>query len=337
MRNTWLLAAACMAMASASADVVHFKSGDRLTGKIGTVADGKMTFVSKVAGKLTLDMADIKTFATDAPVELALADGSVVLQQVAAAGEGQVTVRPGEAAPPQTIDLAAVAKINPEKPHWTGAVVAGALVARGNTKSETASVSADAARRTDDDRIALGGGYFFANQRDNTTRESSTSEDNWFLKGKYDYFFSEKFYGYANIKYEKDRIADLDMRLAPGAGLGRQWIEKPDCNFFTEGGFSWVYERYTDPDESRTYMAARLAYHLDKAFNSHVKGFHSMELLPSLEDIEAFLVNTDVGLRAAMTERMFIEAKAQLTYNAQPADEREKEDLRYVLGVGVAF
>jgi len=98
-----------------------------------------------------------------------------------------------------------------------------------------------------------------------------------------------------------------------------------------------VNEKYTDPDETRSYAAARLAYHLDKTFNSHVKGFHNLEFIPDIEEIQAVLVDTDVGLRAAMTERMFVEAKAQMAYNSQPADNREKKDLRYTLGVGWTF
>lgn len=338
MKNTWLLAAVgCMVLSSASADEVLFKSGDRLTGTIDSVAGGKMIFVSKVAGKLTLNMADIKTFATDAPVEFAMTDGTSVQKKAVAAADGQVAVQSDGVTQPQTITLANVAKINPEKPHWTGAVVAGALLSRGNTESSTASVGADAARRTDKDRTTFGAGYYFANQRDNGTGKNSTSADNWFLMGKYDYFFTEKFYGYGNLRYEKDRIANLDMRLSPGAGVGYQWIEKKDLNFFTESGLSYMHELYTDPDDTRDYMALRLAYHLDAAFNEHVKGFHNLEFLPDIEETANVLVNTDVGLRAAITEKMFIEAKAQLAYNSEPSEDREKKDLRYTLGVGLAF
>ncbi len=338
MNNTGVLAAlGCLAIATAFADEVLFKSGDRLTGTIDSVVGGKMAFTSKAAGKLTLNMADIKTFSTDAPIEIAMADGTVLSQKVVASDEGYVSAMPGGAAQPQSISLANVAKVNPEKPHWTGAVVAGAVLNRGNTESSTASVGADAMRRTDKDRTSFGAGYYYANQRDNNTGKNSTSADSLFLKGKYDYFFSEKFYGYGNIKYEKDRIANLDMRLTPGVGLGYQWIETPDLNFNTEGGLTYVHEVYTDPDDTRDYMAARLAYHLDKSFNDHVKGFHNLEVIPSLEDIQAVLVDTDVGLRAAITERMFVEAKAQLAYNSQPSEGREKKDLRYTLGIGWAF
>jgi hypothetical protein len=67
MKNTGFLAAlGCLAITTAFGDEVIFKSGDRLSGTVNTVVGGKMTFTSKVAGKLTLNMADIKTFSTDA-------------------------------------------------------------------------------------------------------------------------------------------------------------------------------------------------------------------------------------------------------------------------------
>ncbi len=336
-KSAVLVAIGCLTITAASGDEVLFKSGDRLTGTVKTVEGGKMTFDSKVAGSLSLNMADIKTFSTDEPIEIALTDGTVVQQKVTAANEGQIAIQPGGAAQPQTLDLANVVKVNPEKPRWKGVVTAGATLVRGNTESATATIGAEAARRTDNDRITLGAGYFFAKQRDNTTRDDSTIADNWFAKGQYDRFLTEKFYAYGNIRYEKDRIANLDMRLSPGIGFGYQWVERADLNFSTEGGASWIFEKYTEPSETRTYMAGRLAYHLDKSFNTFVKGFHNLEYIPSFEHVDTFLLNTDVGLRAALTARLALEAKAQMAYNSQPSEGRDKKDVRYILGVGWTF
>lgn len=319
-----------------SGDEILFKSGDRLTGTVKSVAGGKMVFDSAVAGTVTLKMDSIKTFSTEKAIEIVQTNGTVVVQKVGMGAEGQVTVL-ADAAQPQTMPFTEIATINPEKPKWTGAIVAGAALTRGNTKSSTANIGAEATRRGERDRIYLAAGYLFANQRDNDTRKNSTSADNWFFKGKYDYFFTQKFFGYANLKYEKDRIAELDMRLAPGAGAGYQWIENSKLNFFTEAGLSYVQEKYTNPDDTRSYMAGRGAYHVNFALNDYVKGFHNLEVIPNIEDVQAVLVYTDVGLRAAMTERLFLEGKAQMTFNSQPADHREKKDMRYILGIGWTF
>lgn len=326
-----------LAAAAASADEVFFKSGDRLTGTIDKVEEGKMTFTSKVAGKLTLKMEDIKTFSTDKPIEIALAEGGVIQQKVVAAADGQIAVQPSGVPQPQTVAFANIVKINPDKPQWKGIVTVGATLVRGNTESTTASVGGEAARRTDNDRITVGAGYVYAKQRDNATGNDSTITDNWFAKGQYDRFLSKRNYLYGNMRYEVDRVADLDMRLTPGVGFGYQWIERADLSFTTEGGGSWVYEKYAGANDSRTYMAGRLAYHLNKTFNDHVKGFHNLEYIPSLERADTFLVNTDIGLRAALTANLSLEAKAQMAFNSQPAEGRDKRDLRYILGAGWTF
>jgi len=336
MKKCWIVIG-CVPALLVSADQVEFKSGDRLSGTVKSVAGGKMVFDSAVAGPLTLKMDSIKTFATDNPIEIVQTNGVVVVQKVVAGAEGVVIVQSEEKQQPTTLALADIATVNPEKVKWVGSIVAGAVLTRGNTESSTASVGAEAMRRAENYRVYLGAGYYFANQRDNNTRENSTSADNWFLKGKYDYFFAKQFYGYANMKYEKDRIAYLDMRVTPGVGLGYQWVERADLNFFTEAGLTYAHEVYTDPDDTRDYMAARAAYHLDYALNAYVKGFHNFEIIPNVEDYEAFLIYTDVGIRADLTARIFLEAKAQMAYNSEPSDNREKKDLRYTLGIGWSF
>lgn len=330
-------AAAAFFVIAARGDEVIFKSGDRLTGTIKSIADGKMLFDSKVAGTLTLKTEEIETFSTEAPIEIVKADGTSHNLKVAAAEGGAVSVLTPGAAQPQTMAIADMAKVNPEKPRWKGAVIAGVTMVRGNTKSTAANIDANAQLRREDDRIALGAGYYYANQRDNGTGQDNTTLNSYFAKGQYDYFFSDKMYGYGNLRYEKDRISNLDMRLTAGAGLGYQWLEQDDLNFSTEAGIASVNERYSNPSESRHNMAARLAYRFDKAINDKVKAFHNLEYLPSLERADTFLGNADVGLRAALTSKLAFEAKAQLAYNSHPSAGRDKKDMRYILGIGWVF
>lgn len=319
-------------MTSLFADEVLFKSGDRLSGTVKSVANGKMVFDSAVAGTITLDLKDIQTFATDEPIDIQLADGQIVSQKISVSDPGLVTVGAAD-----SLEIAAIDKLNPEKVKWSGIITAGATFLRGNTKSDTASVGIEAARRSERDRMAVAAGYLTSKQRDNNTRKSSTIADNWFIKGQYDYFMSEKSYGYGNLRYERDRVADLEMRLTPGVGLGYQWLETDDLRFSTEAGVHWVYEKYDDANETRKYMAGRLAYHLSKDFNSKVSAFHNAEYIPSFEYVDDFLVNADLGLRAAITARLSFEAKAQLVYNSNPSEDRDKKDLRYIVGAGWIF
>jgi putative salt-induced outer membrane protein YdiY len=319
------------------ADEILFNNGDRLTGKILSAEGGKLKIKTDVAGEVTVDIKGVKTFTADEPVTLHLKDGNVLKDKVApATTQNAVQTAGSGAVAAQDVELTLVEKINPPPVRWTGSLVAGAIISSGNTESQAYNVSFDAVRRADDDRITVGAGYFFGQQTDPDTGLESTTTDNWFVQGKYDYFFSKRWYGYANARVERDRIAALDLRFTPGVGIGYQWVERADFNFNTEAGLTWVYEDY-ETGESDSHFAARFAYHVDKRLNDKVRLFHNLEFLPSVEDVEDFNVNTDAGVRATLTDNMFGEAKLEWKYDSTPAPGAEKNDLRWVLGVGWTF
>ena len=107
-------------------------------------------------------------------------------------------------------------------------------------------------------------------------------------------------------------------------------------NFNTEAGIAWVYEDYA-VGGSDNHVAARLAYHFDRKFNEKVTFLHNLEYLPSLEDLSDFNVNADAGVRATLTKTMFTQLKVEWRYDATPAPDAAKNDVRYTLGVGWTF
>ena len=74
----------------ATADVVALKNGDRVTGVIESLAEGKLHMKSDTMGEIAIDLANVMTFSTDEPIELVFKDGTVIHQKVAAAQEGTV-------------------------------------------------------------------------------------------------------------------------------------------------------------------------------------------------------------------------------------------------------
>jgi putative salt-induced outer membrane protein YdiY len=333
-----LILALPMLLASAglaAADEILFNNGDRLTGTVLSAEGGKLTVKTAVAGEITVDLKDVKTFTTDAPIEVRTKDGEVINARARASEvPGSVTV---EHEPPAAdVPLADVKYVNFNQ-SWTGSVVAGGLFARGNTYADQANVSFEAVRRTIDDRLTFNGAYNFGRQEDDDTGDKETSVDNWFVAGKYDYFFTEKFYGYGSLRYEKDRIADLDRRFIPSVGVGYLWFDEADFKFDTEGGVAYVHEKFDDGDTNDS-MSLRLAYHLKKdLWDDKVQLFHNLEYFPSLERLDDYLVLTDAGVRTALTERMFAEYKIEWRHDATPAEGKGRNDYRHVVGVGWKF
>jgi putative salt-induced outer membrane protein YdiY len=215
--------------------------------------------------------------------------------------------------------------------------VANALVTRGNSETENVGATFNAVRRSENDRITLGAGYYYGRQEDQDTGDKETTINNWFVFGKYDYFLTKKLYLYGSVRPERDEIADLDLRLTASLGLGYQWFETPDFNLFSEAGVAWVYEDYQDQD-SENHAAGRIAYHVDWKPHKMLTLFHNLEWLPSFEaPINDYNLNTDAGLRAAIMGGFFAEFKIEFRYDSTPAEDAKKEDLRFLVGIGWTF
>ncbi len=322
-------------LSGARADEVLFNNGDRLSGEVLSAEGGTLKIRTSVAGEVTVSLSDVKTFTTDKPLKLKMKSGERITAPAAAAeAAGKVKLQTDGQA--RDVSLQEVKYVNFSEA-WYGAVVAGATVARGNTSSEDINASFDLNRRREIDRWTVTGGYNYGRQRNNDTNFKSTSTDNWFTTGKYDYFLTEKLYAFGSLRYEHDRIADLDYRLVPGAGLGYFWVDRPDFKFDTEAGLAYVIEKYGDGRED-DFLSARFAYHLKKnLWDDKVAFFHDFEYYPSLERLDDFLVIADAGLRAAITGNMFAEYKFEYRYDATPAEGKHYTDLRHVVGIGWKF
>jgi len=319
----------------AAADEILFLNGDRLTGKITKAEGGKLTIKTDTAGEVTVDLAKVKTFSTDEPIVIQSGD-TFVSSKVTAGPDGSVQIVPITGGALQVLALKDVTKINPPPVKWTGAIVGNALITTGNSQTENLGLSVNAVRRSEIDRITLGGAYYYGRQKLTDTGKSETTIDNWFVLGKYDYFLTKQLYLYGATRIEQDNIAELNLRLTLGGGVGYQWFETPTFNFNTEAGMAWVYEDFKKAGTS-DHAALRLAYHVDWTPIKPLKLFNNLEYLPNITDFSDYNLNLDAGLRATIYEGFFAEAKIELRYDSTPAPGAKKEDVRYLLGVGWQF
>jgi putative salt-induced outer membrane protein YdiY len=322
--------------APARADEIQFTNGDRLTGKLTRLKDGKLAFESKVAGTLALNWADIATLSTDDPVTLQLEGGSVIVDKLVAAQPGSVTTAGNDKVSAQTIPLASAVKVNPEPVHWAGNLVAGADIERGNTVKTAANAKLDAVRRSDIDRITFGAYYNGEQTGANGSNDQNTTTRKLGGLLQYDYFVSKQFYTYGNAAGDKDGVANLDLRFTAGAGLGYQWFETDTFKWGTEAGLSWVSENYSNAP-TNDYIALRFASNLEYVLYSGLTFFQKTQFYPSLEHWEDQLLITSTGLRYKLFGNFFGESRVDWTWDRTPAPGKKENDLAFILGIGYGF
>jgi len=342
MRYQMLIALVCLTLFAqvGRADEIVLKNGDHLTGKIVHLVEGKMLFKSDAAGDVTVNLADIQTFSSTEPIAVNLKDGTGFKQKVLSAEAGRFSVGGTEDLKAQQFTVADIVSINPPPkpiPRWTGDVSAGITSTHGNTKTEMISANANATKRTENDRTTVSADYARGEQEDPDTGETVTIENWWRAKGKYDYFFSKKGYGYLDVRYEKDAVAQLDRRVIVGLGGGYQWIESDDMNFSTELGLASLYEKFDNQTDSNSELSFQVGYLFDKKLRKNIKFTHDLTYYPALEKFSDYYLTTTAGIRADFTEKLFLTLKAILNYDATPAAGRGHTDTKYFLGFGYRF
>ena len=319
------------------ADTVNLKNGDRLTGKIEKLTDEKLILNSELAGKVTIEVANIETFSSDTLIEIHLKDGTVLNQKVSGSTPGKFAIEADQNLQAQSLNIDTITSINPPKPKWTGNISASLTSTHGNTKIENVTASAELSKRTEKDRTRLSADYAKSTQEDDDTGEEETTEDWWRSRATYDYFFTKKIFGYLDGRYEKDAIAELDRRVIVGAGAGYQWIESEDMNFSTQGGLASLYEKFDNQTESNSEISLQLGYHFDKKLNKTFKFIHDTSYYPSLEKFSDYYLTSTAEIRANITETFFTNFKTIFDYDTSPAIGRGSTDVKYLLGVGWSF
>ncbi len=325
---------------SAGADEVFLKNGDRLSGTIVRLTDGKLVFTSNATGEITLDAAHIQTLATTDPVRVHLRDGTAFDRRIIAGQPDQFGIETEGALRAQAFQLADLVSINPPpkpQPKWTGSVSLGVTATSGNTSTTTANASVSVLRRGEKDRITAGFDYAKGRQKDQDTGVKTTTEDWWRAKAQYDYFISDKFFLFGNGRYEMDDVALLDRRVVIGGGGGYQWIESPRTNFSTSVGVASVYEKFANEPESNSELSLQAGYNFDHQVTDTVKFIHDLTYYPSFDDFGDYYLTTTGDLQASLTKTMFASLKAIFNYDATPAANRGSTDVKYILSVGMTF
>lgn len=317
---------------SAIADVVVFKNGDRLTGRVVHKQGPELIFETTHAGKVSIQWSEISTLSTDSTVAVMLQGGKKILNEtLAPAAEGGIELTASD----RNVRLDEIAYLNPG-PEQSGIGVAykgrttlAASDTRGNTTGRRLYADAQLTARARDYRYNLGGKV--NRQRDFGVRTAS----NWTTDGSYDWFLEgEKLFRYVRGSLEHDRFKDIDLRHTTGAGYGLQLLENDRSNVSIRGGLDYVIiDHYTAGNESYPALGwgVKASHRLQK-FN--VELFHEQDGFQQIAKGSNMTLRTRTGLRAPIAAGMNASIQLNLDWEKNPAPGRKNTDSALLVGLG---
>ena len=307
------------------ADVVKLANGDTLQGKLVSMEGGKVVFKTDLAGKVTIDQKNVASLELSEAASVKQADGSVTKKT----GKWNKT------------DLAKLGAINPSPPAFpktSGNITAGLTHTEGNSYSESGSISINYKRETKEN-IWFADAMYSAARSEDSNGEKYTTEEYLLAGLKNEMNLSDKSYAFIDGRFKKDHIADLDRRLIGTLGAGYRFIKTANLKFNADIGLSEMHERYTVDGETdnQDSLSGRLGYNVDWIINDRLTFKHNLEYYPSTENSNDYYASTLGELRYRFSDKIYGSLKALLDYDATPAEDNERLDTKYILGLGIDF
>ena len=305
-------------------------NGDKLTGTVVKVEAGKLTLKTDYAGPVEIQVEKIKSIVTDRPAEVKMESGEVLKGTLKTVGEGKLAVEPGLGREMATVDWNKVVAVNPPPRKLTGNITVGGTSQSGNTDRASASVGAEAAIRSDNDRFSLRFLFNYAQDKGDETT------NNTYLSLKYDYFFTKKFYGLLALELLKDKFVDLNLRTIVGPGVGYQIWDDPAKFLLFEGGVTYFSEDHINSPH-KDWAAARLAGNFRYGFLKIITFADLLEFYPNLSHGGEYTLRNEASLISPLGAAWSLKLSNIWRRDSDPAPNIEKDDLTWILGLQYSF
>lgn len=214
----------------------------------------------------------------------------------------------------------------------------GASMSSGNTDATNLSLTGDAVRVTDQNKISLYGNAQYARSDGVTTSEQVR------LGGRYDHNIGSAYFAFGGLDFERNKFSNLKLRSQLSGGLGWHVVKSPTTTFDVFGGLSYTSDDYFDPavidGQSRSsydYMGLLLGEESTHKLSENTSAKQRLTLVPNLKNSGEFRANWDAGLAVAMSKALSLNVGVSVAHNSDPGPGRKSTDTLLTTGISVKF
>jgi putative salt-induced outer membrane protein YdiY len=119
----------------------------------------------------------------------------------------------------------------------------------GGLQTESSTITRTAVGTTEDFQI-------------NEDKKTEKTAELIFLRGRYDYNFTEHFYAFGGLDWLRNRFAGINSRTLIAAGVGNKWVDNADIRFKTDYSFTYSFQNdvVENPFAKTNFPGVRFAY-----------------------------------------------------------------------------
>jgi putative salt-induced outer membrane protein YdiY len=219
----------------------------------------------------------------------------------------------------------------PPKNPWDVTAAAGVTLTRGNSRTMLTTLSLDAKRKWDKDEVLFGAQAGYGTDKDVRNADFA----NGF--GQYNRLFSERFYGGLRVSLNYDGIADLSYRVTVSPLAGYYLVKTTNVTLAVEAGPALVDEKYYhEPPDG--YWGFRAGERFEYKLTATTKIWQSLSYVPQVDRwADKYIVTGEAGIDTAINKHWSLRVVLQDIYDSEPANGRQKNDMRLIAGTAYKF
>jgi hypothetical protein len=321
----------------AIADELIMKNGSRLVGTLISASQSDVVFETPFAGQISITQANIERIIADKKVTLMMQDGRV-FRDKRIVSKGQRLLVMGTNEKPVMFDVTDIKLVNPEPWRigdgykWYGQINLATIAERGNTDSDELDVDFESIWRSIEDRYTVRGLWEIDSTNGTENKNTAT------LRNKYDRFRVDDPDNYigAQVAFERDQFADLNLRTTVGPYLGRQFFETQLLTMNAEVGVVYVEEDF-DIAPNDDYWGSNWELRLISDIIPDTQLYLNADGIFNFSHTDRHLINTTFGISLPVIYGLKAGAEVRYRYNGGAVDDVDKLDESYNIKFGYVW
>lgn len=230
-------------------DTVILENGDRLTGELARLEEGKLSFKTSYAGMISIDWKQVQELITEDKAEIEVGSGRLYRGTLEQTDVGLEVRTEGEEVLTVDIpDVVRIASYDGGKPpgffdNLEGAVDIGYSFTRGNSRLNSSSLGLRGKYRRPSYQLSGGVTSLFTRQGESEPTSRQTAD------ARYDQFLSPRQFAFGLLGVERNDRIRLNLRSRMGGGYGYKLRNTKTTELSLLGGFTYINEQFQlEPD-----------------------------------------------------------------------------------------
>lgn len=227
----------------------------------------------------------------------------------------------------------------PVKDAWQKSLALGFNKTSGNSDTTLLTLLGAVKRETDNDLVDTNAAYNLGQDSNSRNadgeKERKTTRNDTRAGASYNYKLTPDWYSGLGGQYLHDQVADISYRVTLTPTLGYFLVKNDDVSLSLEGGPGYIFEKVSGTEND--FFAPRVADRFDWVISCTSKLFQKTEFLYDTTNSNNYLINSEVGVEAAISTELSLVVSLRDNYDHEPAPGKEKNDLQMITALKVSL